>query len=173
MPKFRRTAVALSTCVVVVGVAGVGVAVSATRPSDPVAVAATPGGVVSVVAGRSDQEKVRDLDRLPPQQRAGFQKWQDDILADHIPVADEAGLRGYISKAAYDSRDTKSVTDLFRVVDDAGNLVGYWGGGIGFIEKQLVESPSPIDFQAMKADRLAKHSGPPASIPSGPPVISG
>jgi hypothetical protein len=86
-------------------------------------------------------EREAALAPLPPEDRAGLAEIFDLAAADRMPVLDwEGNVRGVITGEAMYGEDVYSAADLYEVHGENGEVTGYWGGDLGFVEIEVARS---------------------------------
>lgn len=91
----------------------------------------------------TDEELAVTTSGLDEERQQALAQILGDMASDRHPVLDRQGeVRGFISNDAFFNAELPtSSADLYEVVSDTGALVGYWGGGVGFVERAVVEAP--------------------------------
>lgn len=107
-----------------------------------------PPKLTDAVTNRSPQERARD--NAHNEGRAPTDALEKQIANNKIPVRGPNGFAGYIDNDALNAPYPASMNDLHPVRNDAGELVAYWGGPFGVLDKDVVES-GRFDFAAERA----------------------
>jgi hypothetical protein len=101
---------------------------------------------------RTDEaERDHMFDGSTAQQRAALEEMFDRASEEGlVPVAQPFG--GLVSTEIMNQpHRAESRDDLFPVFDVEGNVIAYWGVGLGPVDKELVESGVPLDFDELRA----------------------
>ncbi|HZP27563.1 MAG TPA: hypothetical protein VFC99_01310 [Acidimicrobiia bacterium] len=158
-PRVRRVLVVLGAVAIPVGVFAIGYAITgagaATAPTDSKTATAAPAD--------DGLSGMRDFYAKLPQ-RIGI------VGRDGKPVgwADKDALEPPELTSPFDPAAEKAWYDkLVPVVDDSGNLVGYYLGGYGFVDRATGEDPR-FDADALRASAAPLPPGPAEAAPSGP-----
>jgi hypothetical protein len=108
-------------------IVGFCVVIAASAFGATMAVALTAASDAPVVGGQQvtkEQDLVRHL-----------------AVAPHVPVVDQDGkVRGWLDRDELYSQDAAKPV-LVQVHSDAGQVVGYYGNLVGFVEKSVAEAP--------------------------------
>jgi hypothetical protein len=107
-----------------------------------------PPKLTDAITNRSPEEQARD--RAHNAGLAPTDALEQQVANNRIKVSGPNGFAGYIDNDALNSPYPTSVEDLHPVRNHAGNLVAYWGGPFGVLDKDLVES-GRFDFAAERA----------------------
>jgi hypothetical protein len=111
-------------------------------------------GAVDSPGSRSDDRQVvvpnarnAAADNTPPPPPRGLPSPQELAAAGRVSVSDANGnIRGTIAYPI----DYAKYNGLIPVTDASGNVVGYMGDSVGFIEKATAEAPG-FDLAALQA----------------------
>lgn len=112
------------------------------------------GGPAEIIAAQTPQERADNVAaQSSPEAKEALRQLQAQVASGSIPVTDRDGRLGYMDPAGLQAPAPRSVADLFAVRDHPGGSVVFYygGGGVGVVEKDVVESGQPIDFAAVKA----------------------
>ena len=118
-----------------------------------------PLDVAQIWTETSDAERDYMFEGSTDGQRQAMEGLFDRAASDGLlPVAEPFG--GYVSvDILQQATIASSRADLFPVFDDAGGVIAYWGVGLGPVDKQLVESEAPLDFEQLRADSGRRTDG--------------
>lgn len=117
-----------------------------------------PQGIAEMLDVRSEEDKQRNVELIPEDQRPAFLAVEEMMSRDLIPVDGPQGFVGWVRRDEL-NRPTlpDSEADLIPIYAKDGSVAGYFGIGIGAIDKFLVEAPGELDLQAVMADRGITH----------------
>lgn len=103
--------------------------------------AAPPPPDVDPTRPLTPSEREASLRALSPRDRAGAAAILDYADAGRTPVCDHGGtFRGYIGNDGLYADEVQSADDLHEVHGENGEVTGYWGGDLGFIEIEVARS---------------------------------
>ena len=156
-----RCRIALGLVVACVSFAAAGIAAGARSGQDDVrenrsveAAESPPQGITGLLDARTEEDRLRNLEVTPPEQRLAYLAVEEMMAQDMIRVGGPDGFLGWVNRTDLARPSLpESEADLFPVYGIDGSVVAYFGVGIGAIDKELVEAPGEIDLEAEMAKK--------------------
>ena len=119
---------------------------------------ANPPGPIDIIDSLTVEERAAAANAA--EDKAAFQAVEDLMAQPRIAVSGPNGPVGYVDRAALNKGDlAEREADLDPVYSESGEVVGYWGTGIGFIERGVVDAAGEVDLAAEMAKKGIVHSG--------------